>query len=94
MEHAVQHVAGFAPDAQRPDRRICLALIWVGGEVAGAHLEQVISTLRARPDIESATRGQGKANVVMVRFDRGCTSASEIVQALRRAGLRALLVGC
>jgi len=30
----------------------------------------------------------------MMRFDRSCTSAGEIVLELRRAGIAAVLVGC
>jgi hypothetical protein len=54
--------------------------------------EEVIAALRMRPDVESAERAQGKANVVMMRFDRSCTSASDIVLELRRSGVAAVLV--
>jgi hypothetical protein len=30
----------------------------------------------------------------MMRFDRSCTSAGEIVLGLRRSGVAAVLVGC
>jgi hypothetical protein len=30
----------------------------------------------------------------MMRFDRSCTSASDIVLELRRSGIAAVLVGC
>ena len=89
-EHAVRNDAGI----QRDIRRICLALMWLKGDSAPERREEVIATLRMRPEVESAERAQGKANVVMIRFDRSCTSASDIVFELRRAGVAAVLVGC
>jgi hypothetical protein len=79
---------------QRDVRKICLALVWVRGESAPERCEEVIAALRARPDVESAERAAGKANVVMLRFDRSCTSASDIALELRRSGVAAVLVGC
>ena len=79
----------------QPDiRKTCLALVWVRGESTPERLEEVIAALRVRPGVASAERAQGKANVIMMRFDRSCTSASDIVLELRRSGVAALLVGC
>jgi hypothetical protein len=89
-EHAVRNDAGV----QRDIRKICLALVWVNGDSAPERCEEVIAALRMRPDVESAERAHGKANVIMMRFDRGCTSASDIVLELRRSGIAAVLVGC
>jgi hypothetical protein len=89
-EHALRNDAGI----QRDIRKICLALVWVKGDSAPERREEVIAALRARPDVESAERARGKANVIMLRFDRSCTSASEIVLELRRLGVAAVLVGC
>jgi hypothetical protein len=80
--------------ADRETRKICLALLWVKGNSGPERCEEVIATLRARPDVESAERAAGKANVVMLRFDRSGTSASDIVLELRRSGVAAVLVGC
>jgi hypothetical protein len=79
---------------QRDIRRICLALVWVRGDSAPERCEDVIATLRMRPDVVSAERADGKANVIMMRFDRNCASASDIVLELRRSGVAAVLVGC
>ena len=75
-------------------RKICLALVWVRGESTPERLEEAIAALRVRPGVASAERAQGKANVIMMRFDRSCTSASDIVLELRRSGVPAVLVGC
>ncbi|MGB8436343.1 MAG: hypothetical protein WCE38_18990 [Burkholderiales bacterium] len=79
---------------QRDIRRICLTLVWLKGGSTPDRCKEVIAALRAHPDIESAERAPGKANVVMMRFDRSRTSASEIVLELRRSGVSAVLVGC
>jgi hypothetical protein len=79
---------------ERQFRKICLALVWIKGDSASERREEVIAALRARPDVESAERARGKANVIMLRFDRSCTSASGIVLELRRSGVAAVLVGC
>jgi hypothetical protein len=89
-EHALRNDAGI----QRDIRKICLALVWVTGDAAPERREEVIAALRMRPDVVSAERAHGKANVIMMRFDRSCTSASDIVLELRRAGVAAVLVGC
>jgi hypothetical protein len=89
-EHAARNDAGV----QRDIRKICLALVWVNGDSAPERCEEVIAALRTRPDVESAERAHGKANVIMMRFDRSCTSASDIVLELRRSGIAAVLVGC
>jgi len=75
-------------------RKICLALVWIKSDPAPERREEVIAALRMRPEVVSAERAQGKANVLMIRFDRSCTSASDIVLQLRRAGVAAVLVGC
>jgi hypothetical protein len=94
----MQTVTEYAPpnDAgiQRDIRKICLALVWLKGDSAPERREEVIAALRMRPEVVSAERAQGKANVLMIRFDRSCTSASDIVLQLRRAGVAAVLVGC
>lgn len=86
----------FRNDAriQRDIRKICLALVWVKGDSAPERREEVITALRMHPEIESAEHAQGKANVVMIRFDRSRTSATDIVLELRRSGVAAVLVGC
>ena len=94
MQTVTEH--DFRNDArvQREIRKICLALVWVKGDAAPERREEVIAALRVRPGVESAERALGKANVVMLRFDRSCTSASDIVLELRRSGFAAVLVGC
>jgi len=89
-EYALRNDAGI----QRDIRKICLALVWIKGDSAPERREEVIAALRMRPDVVSAERAQGKANVIMLRFDRSCTSASDIVLELRRSGVAAVLVGC
>ncbi|MBI3157121.1 MAG: hypothetical protein HYZ20_17210 [Burkholderiales bacterium] len=89
-ENTLRNDAGIARDL----RRICLALVWINAESAHERREEAIAALRMRRDVLSAERAQGKANVVMLRFDRSCTSASDIVLELRRAGVAAVLVGC
>lgn len=79
---------------RRDVRTICLALVWVQGESTPDRCKEVIGALQARTNVESAERTPGRANVVMVRFDRSCTSAGEIVLELRRSGVAAVLVGC
>jgi hypothetical protein len=95
MQTITEHA--FRKDARVPRDigRICLALVWVkGGDSAPERCAEVIARLRARPDVESAERAPGKANVVMIRFDRSYTTASDIVFELRRSGVAAVLVGC
>lgn len=89
-EHALRNDAGI----QRDIRKICLALVWLRGDPAPERRDEVIAALRMRPEVVSVERAKGKANVVMIRFDRSCTSASDIVLELRRAGVAAVLVGC
>jgi hypothetical protein len=88
-EHAFDHAR-----VRRDIRRICLALVWVQGESTPDRCKEVLAALQARTDIESAERTPRRANVVMMRFDRSCTSAGEIVLELRRSGVAAVLVGC
>jgi hypothetical protein len=94
MQAIIEHALHDNARLQRDFRKICLALVWVKGDPAPEPCEEVIAALRARPEVESAERAPGKANVVMVRFDRSCTSASDIVFELRRSGVAAVLVGC
>ena len=94
MQAIIEHALREDARLQRDFRKICLALVWVKGDPAPEPYEEVIAALRARPEVESAERAPGKANVVMVRFDRSCTSASDIVFELRRSGVAAVLVGC
>jgi hypothetical protein len=94
MQTITEHALRDEARAQRDTRKICLALVWVRGDPGPKRCEEVIAALRARPDVESAERAPGKASVVMLRFDRSCTSASDIVLELRRSGVAALLVGC
>jgi hypothetical protein len=79
---------------QRDIGRICLALVWVKGAPTPQRCKEVVAALRARHDVESAERAPGKANVVMMRFDRSRTSAGEIVHELRRSGVAVVRVGC
>jgi hypothetical protein len=86
---------GFEHARVRRDiRRICLTLVWLKGDSTPDRCKEVIAALRARADVEAAERAPGRANVVMMRFDRSCTSAGEIVLGLRRSGVAAVLVGC
>lgn len=94
MQTAAEHAVATQTSVRRDHHNICLALVWVRGDSSRERCEKVVVELRARPGVEAAVRAPGKANVFMVRFDRGCTSASEIVHDLRRAGLGAVLVGC
>jgi hypothetical protein len=94
MRTTAEYILPTDARVQRSIRRICLALVWVRGDSAPERCEEVIAALRMRPDVESAERAEGKANVIMVRFDRNCTSASDIVLELRRSGVAAVLVGC
>jgi hypothetical protein len=92
MQPIIEHA--FRDDARvkRDIRKICLALVWVKGESAPERCKEVIAALRVRPEVESAERAPGKANVVMMRFNRSRTSASDIVLELRRSGVAAVLV--
>jgi hypothetical protein len=94
MQTITEHDFRTDVGVERELRKICLALVWIKGDSAPERREEVIATLRARPDVESAERARGKANVIMLRFDRSCTSASGIVLELRRLGVAAVLVGC
>jgi hypothetical protein len=94
MQTTAEYILPTDARVQRSTRRICLALVWVRGDSAPERCEEVIAALRMRPDVESAERAEGKANVIMVRFDRNCTSASDIVLELRRSGVTAVLGGC
>jgi hypothetical protein len=94
MQTITEHDFRMDVGVEREFRKICLALVWIKGDSASERREEVIAALRARPDVESAERARGKANVIMLRFDRSCTSASEIVLELRRLGVAAVLVGC
>jgi hypothetical protein len=94
MQIITEHAFRNDARVQRDIRKICLALVWVKGDSAPERCEEVIAALRAHPDVESAERAPGKANVIMMRFDRNCTSASDIVFELRRSGVAAVLVGC
>ena len=94
MQTITEHDFRMHVGVEREFRKICLALVWIKGDLAPQRREQVIAALRARPDVESAERARGKANVIMLRFDRSCTSASDIVLELRRLGVAAVLVGC
>jgi len=94
MQAIIEYALRDDARVQGDFRKICLALVWVRGDSAPERCEEVIAALRARPDVESAERAPGKANVVMLRFDRSCTSASDIVFELRRSGVAAVLVGC
>ena len=82
------------PGVQRGIGRNCLALVWVKDGAAPERFKEVISALRARTDVELAERAPGKANVVMMHFDRNCTSAVQIVLELRRSGVAAVLFDC
>jgi hypothetical protein len=94
MQIATEHA--FRDDArtQRDIRQICLALVWIKDDSTLARWKEVIDVLQARSEVESVERAPGKANVIMLRFDRGCISASEIVLDLRRSGIEAVLVDC
>jgi hypothetical protein len=94
MQIITEHAFRNDARVQRDIRKICLALVWVKGDSAPERCEEVIAALRAHSDVESAERAPGKANVIMMRFDRNCTSASDIVFELRRSGVAAVLVGC
>jgi hypothetical protein len=94
MQTTAEYILPADVRVERDMRKICLALVWVRGDSAPERREEVIAALRMRPDVESAERAEGKANVIMMRFDRNCTSASDIVLELRRSGVTAVLVGC
>ncbi len=89
IDYALRHDARV----QRDISRICLTLVWVKGDSTRERCTEVIAALRARTDVESAERAPGRANVVMMRFDRGCTSAGEIIRELRRLGFESVLIG-
>lgn len=94
MQTTAEYLLPADARVQRDIRKICLALVWVRDGSVPERCEEVIAALRMRPDVESAERAAGKANVIMMRFDRNCTSASDIVLELRRSGVAAVLVGC
>lgn len=72
----------------------CLALIWLKGPSTIDERARIRDSMLTRPGVVSAEPSARSANVLMVRFDRDCTSALNIVAELRRAGLPAVLVGC
>lgn len=94
MQTTAEYLRPIDARVQRDIRRICLALVWVKGDLPPERCEEVIAALRMRPDVESAERAAGNANVIVMRFDRNCTSASDIVLELRYSGVAAVLVGC
>jgi hypothetical protein len=94
VQTTTEHALHSDARAQSDIRRICLALVWVKEDPTPERLKEVSDVLQARPDVEAVERAPGKANVVMLHFDRSCTSANEIVLELRRSGVEAVLVDC
>jgi hypothetical protein len=76
-------------------RRICTAMIYLRGETSSEKdPRDAVDQVRQQRGVVGAEVLNTRAPLVVLRFDRQETAASDIIRVLRRSGFAAVLVGC
>lgn len=74
--------------------RTCIALMYFKGSDAADFETKMVGAVTSQSGVIAAERSAHKAYVMMVHFDPRQTTGSHIVNALKKEGYAALLVGC